>query len=134
MPAITYSVKSLDATTLNAVFNRVYSRRGTRALARIFTTFGLKKAEVGRLFNVTRQSIDEWALKGVPHGRIADVERVAELALTLQKRFKRERLPQIVRAPMPGLNDQNILQAIRAKGVVPVFEMLERAFSYIPAA
>jgi transcriptional regulator with XRE-family HTH domain len=125
---------TLNAAALSSVFERVYSRRGSRALTQILHAFGLKKAELGRLFGVSRQSIDEWLRAGVPHGRIADVSRVADLADTLAKRFKRERLPQIVRAPLPGLNEQSILQAIQRHGVVPVFEMLERAFSYIPAA
>ena len=127
-----YSV-TLDLAALVPIFDRVYSRRGSRALTRILHTFGLKKAELGRLFHVSRQSVDEWLRNGVPHSRIADVARVADLANTLGKRFKRERLPQIVRAPMPGLDDKSILQAISAHGVVPVFEMLDRAFSYIPA-
>ena len=125
---------TLNAVALSSIFERVYSRRGSRALTRILHTFGLKKAELGRVFHVSRQSVGEWLRTGVPHRRIADVSRVADLADTLAKRFKRERLPQIVRAPMPGLGEQSILQAIQKHGVVPVFEMLERAFSYIPSA
>jgi hypothetical protein len=121
-----------SAAAVPDAFARVYAKRGTRALARVAAAFGLNKAETGRLFGVSRQAIDEWYLKGVPLGRIADVSRVADLADALHRRFKPERLPQIVRAPLPGLADESILKALCAHGTVPVFDLLDRAFSYAP--
>lgn len=88
--------------------------------------------ETGRLFGISRQAVDEWYSKGVPLGRVADVGRTADLAAALYRRFKPERVPQIVRSPLPGLDGQSILSMIRKSGAAPVFEMLDRAFSYIP--
>ncbi len=114
------------------IFARVYSKRGARALARVSAIFGLNKTEAGRLFGISRQAIDEWYGKGVPMGRLADVCRTADLAEALKNQFKPERIPQIVRSPLPGLGHHSILRFISERGTVPVFDMLDRAFSYIP--
>lgn len=109
---------------------RIYGKRGARSLSHLAAIFGLNKSETGRLFGVTRQAIDEWYRKGVPPGRIADVGRVADLADALHRRFVSERVPQIVRSPLPGLGDATILEALRAHGTAPIFDLLDRAFSY----
>lgn len=121
------------AVALPDVFARVYARRGTRSLARVASVFGLNKSETGRLFRVTRQAIDEWYTKGVPMSRVADVGRAADLADALHARFKPERVPQIVREPLPGLGDQSILHTMSARGTASLFEMLDRAFAYTQA-
>jgi len=114
------------------LFARVYGKRGARSLAKVQAIFGLNKSEAARLFGISRQSLDEWFERGVPMTRVADVSRAADLAKALSEHFEPERLPQIVRSPLPGLDDQSILTAIAERGTVPVFEMLDRAFSYIP--
>ena len=123
----------LKGVSLLTAYPRVYGRRGARALARAQGALGLNKSETGRLFGISRQAVDDWYANGVPIARVADVQRVADLATALHSRFISERVPQIVRTPMPGLDGESILQAIRSRGTVPVFEMLDRAFSYIPA-
>ncbi|MGZ5231287.1 MAG: hypothetical protein ACXWC3_14755 [Burkholderiales bacterium] len=126
--------KRIRSVAIPDIFARVYAKRGTRALSRLSAIFGLNKAETGRLFGISRQAVDEWYIKGVPMGRIADVGRAADLADALHRQFKPERIPQIVRSPLPGLGDQTILGAMQERGTVQVFEMLDRAFSYIPRA
>jgi len=125
-------LKSLDSATIGRIFERVYARRGLRALGRVERAFGLSKSGLGRLFGISRQAVDEWLAKGVPASRNADVGRIADLAAALERRFIPERVPQIVRAAIPGLGGRTILDAIAADGPVPVLELLERAFSYVP--
>lgn len=93
--------------------------------------FGLTKAETGRLFGISRQAIDKWYKKGVPTSRVADVKRVAGVARALHARFIPDRIPQIVREPLPGLQHQTILDALRRGGSVNVLALLNRAFSYL---
>jgi len=114
------------------LYARVYAKRGARSLARIAAIFGLSKTETGKLFGISRQAIDEWYAKGVPIGRLGDVERTSDLAEALHRQFKPERVPQIARACLPGLEGRSILATIRECGTVVVFDMLDRAFSYIP--
>ncbi|MHB8148207.1 MAG: hypothetical protein ACYDGM_13245, partial [Vulcanimicrobiaceae bacterium] len=123
-----------QAASLPGLYARVYGKRGARALARVATVFGLNKTQTGRLFGISRQAVDEWYGKGVPLGRVADVGRTADLADALLDRFKAERIPQIMRSPLPGLGDRSALATISERGTVPIFEMLDRAFSYTPAS
>lgn len=111
---------------------RTQARRGAGKLTRIMRIFGLNKSETGRLFGVTRQAVDDWYLKGVPLARLADIGRIADLALALHGRFQPDRLPQIARSPLPGLEDRSILTVIAQEGTGPVFDLLDRAFSYTP--
>lgn len=130
----TRQLKAVDAAAIGRIYERVYARRGLRGLTRIERTFALSKSALGRLFGISRQAVDEWLAKGVPAGRAADVGRIADLAGALERRFIPERVPQIARAAIPGLGGRSILDALAADGPVPVLELLERAFSYIPGA
>ena len=38
-------------------------------LAEIEASFGLSKTELGRLFGVSRQAVDQWRVRGVPGDR-----------------------------------------------------------------
>ena len=117
---------------MNATLIDLPGRADRKPLLRLMKTFSLSKSETGRLFGVSRQAVDEWIGKGLPPTRAADVARVADLARALHARFIPDRIPQIVRAPMPGLENHSILETIRLHGTVRVFDMLDRAFSYIP--
>jgi len=111
-----------------------HARLALKSLDRTRRIFGLEsKTETGAIFGISRQALDEWYTKGVPMSRVADVGRVASLADALRARFVPERLPQIVREPLPGLGGESILRAIRAHGTGAIFDLLDRAFSYIPS-
>ncbi len=92
--------------------------------------FGLSDGELGALFNVSRQAAQQWKMRSVPPGRAADVARVAELAQLLKRRLKSDRLPQIVRTEGRGLQGQTVLQVVAQRGVEPIYEYLERLYSY----
>jgi hypothetical protein len=124
----------LTASARPALYGRVYAKRGARSLAHIAAVFALNKTETGRLFGISRQSVDGWYTKGVPMGRVADVGRTADLAAALNTRFKAERIPQIVRSPLPGLNNDTVLEAIPKYGTVRIFEMLDYAFPILAEA
>lgn len=130
LSALTSTGLRLEASEMPDLYARVYARRGSKALARIAQVFGLNKSETARIFGVSRQALDEWYAKGVPMGRIGDVTRTQALANALHDRFVPERLPQIVRSPLPGLDGATVLAALRAHGTVAIFDLLDRAFSY----
>jgi hypothetical protein len=131
--ALTSSGLRLEASEMPDLFARVYARRGAKALVRIAQVFGLNKTETARIFGISRQGLDEWYRKGVPMGRLGDVTRTQALANALHDRFVPERLPQIVRSPLPGLDGATILAALRTHGTIAIFDLLDRAFSYMPA-
>jgi hypothetical protein len=122
----------LTPTSFLQAKDRMLRRSGLRALVRAMEAFGLSPAEAGSLFHVSRQAVNLWLEKGVPTERIASVERVASLADRLGKTFRPERLPQIVRQPMPGIDARSILETIARSGPSQVEIMLDRVRSYVP--
>lgn len=123
----------IDADGVRAAHDRVYRRRGDYALATIGSTFDLSGDATAKLFGVSRHAVELWRRNGVPSGRLADVDRVAHLALALRKVFRRERLPAIVREAIPALHDRSILEAIASDGVAPILLVLRRLTSWVPA-
>jgi transcriptional regulator with XRE-family HTH domain len=111
----------------------VTARAGATELDEIRSIFGLSETELARLFGVSRPAIARWRESGVPVERGADVDRVRELATYFHRRFLPVRIPQIVRTPGRGLNDQTVLDVLRAREVDRVYAYLEDLFSYTPA-
>src|SRR5208282_420890 len=81
---------------------RAFARRGAKDLADVMQIFGLGATATGRLFDVSRQAVDQWLVHGVPLGRLADVGQIAQAARALNTYFRPERIPQIVMEPIPG--------------------------------
>lgn len=105
--------------------DRMMRRAGLRRLMAIMEQLALIPEATGRLFGVSRQAVNLWLNTGVPADRRASVERIASLTGRLTQTFKEERLPEIVRKPMPGLPDKSILSTIAESGSGPVFAMLD---------
>lgn len=122
----------VDTSAMSASLDRAFRRRGVRRLYAIQRAFQVNARELGELFGVTRQAVDQWMQRGVPAERFADVDRVAELAGELSNTFKRDRLPSIVRAPLPGLENASILDTIRIRGTARAFELVDRLHSWAP--
>jgi len=105
-------------------------RVGARELDQIQGIFALSDGELARVFNVSRPAVAKWRIRGVPVERVADVDRVCELARYFYERFIPARVPQIVRNPGKGLAGKSVLDVLRADGVEPVYAYLEGLFSY----
>ena len=105
-------------------------KKNTRAIEDIRRIFGLSETRVARLFGVSRQAVDKWRIAGVPAGRMADVDRVLEIAHVLKKRLKAERIPQIVATPAKGLQGSTVLEVLERRGTEPVYRYLHELYSY----
>lgn len=92
----------------------------------------LSGPELGTLFDVSRQAIEQWADKGVPIDKMAAIDRLVEVVDGLSERFKAPRLPAVVRAPMPILDNRSILDVLRDDGPPAIFEFFRRWSSYVP--
>jgi len=99
-------------------------------LSQIQAAFGLSEGELGEIFGLSRQAVQQWRLRGVPNKRIADVDRIAELARILKRRLLPKRLPQIVRTPAKGLQGLTLLQTLKLHGVDRIYRYLEDLYSY----
>lgn len=107
-----------------------FETKNTRAVDEIRQIFGLSEARVARLFGVSRQAVDKWRVAGVPPSRLADVDRVLEIAHVFKKRLKAERIPQIVTTPAKGLDGSTVLDVLEKRGPDPVFRYLHTLYSY----
>jgi transcriptional regulator with XRE-family HTH domain len=105
-------------------------KKNTRAIDEIRLVFGLSVTRVARLFGVSRQAVDKWRLAGVPASRMADVDRVLEIAQVFKKRLKAERIPQIVATPAKGLDGSTVLEVLESRGPDPIFRYLHALYSY----
>ncbi len=101
-----------------------------QSLEQIQNNFGLSEGELAELFGLTRQAVQQWRMRGVPNKRIADVDRIAELARVLKRRLIPTRLPQIVRTPAKGLQGRTVLETLAQFGVDRVYRYLEELYSY----
>ncbi len=104
----------------------------TRLLDRIKEVFGLSETELSALFGVSRPAVAKWRSAGIPMERIADVDRVTELAEYFHRKFIPLRIPQIVREPGYEDDRRSFLEIIREEGVLPVYADLAETFSYLP--
>jgi hypothetical protein len=92
--------------------------------------FGLSEGELGDLFTVRRQSIEDWRRRGVPAARRATLEQIADLARALERELIASHIPQVVRTRDAWLGNKNILETLEASGVEKVYGYLHRLFSY----
>ena len=105
-------------------------KKNTRAIEEIRRIFGLSETRVARLFGVSRQAVDKWRIAGVPANRMADVDRVLEIAHVFKKRLKAERIPQIVATPAKGLQGSTVLEVLERRGPEAVYRYLHELYSY----
>ncbi len=122
----------MNVDSVRTAHERVYRRTGVRDLTSIATTFQASSREIGELFGVSRQAVEQWTEAGVPPNRLAEVGRVADIARRLRRTFKRERLPSIVRQSNPSLAGRTVLETLAEGGGDRVTEALDRLTSYVP--
>jgi hypothetical protein len=128
----TTEVFSTDSDIEEAAAHRGGNGRGIAQLVSIMRAFGLTTAETGSLFGVRRRAVNMWLVTGVPQSRLADVVQVAEVAAALRRFFRPERVPAIVRGPIPALEERSILDTIATRGTEPIFKLIDGMRSWIP--
>jgi transcriptional regulator with XRE-family HTH domain len=119
---------------LDVIFHEYLRSMGADlTLRRIAEVFDLNNTELGVLFGVTRQAVDQWRTRGIPPERRADVDRIREIAELYNREFLPERIPQIVRRPVEALNGRTALEALAKDGPGAVREYLGRTFAFLAA-
>ncbi|GEM_PF-3419923 len=98
-------------------------------LGQIRRILGLSDPELARILGVTRQALEQWRKRGIPAERSADVDRLAAAADWLSEELIAERIPQIVRTPVPGLGGRTMLDFAKQEGSLAWLEHLAMLFS-----
>ncbi len=103
-------------------------------LDEIQAAFGLTKSELGRLFGVSRQAVDQWRARGVPGNRQEKAAAIAAIADLLSRQLKAERLPGIARRPTAAYAGLTMLQMIERDRQLELLERVRAAFDWASAA
>ncbi len=101
-----------DAAWLDAFIASLDRRRAVDAFTRATETWGLRQAEAARLFGVSRQAIGKWRRRGVPPERAEAVADLAAATDLLVHHLKRDRIPAVVRRPIPPLGGVSLVDLL----------------------
>jgi DNA-binding transcriptional regulator YiaG len=126
----TQDIRSIEHALAVATEHLTARTAAETTLDEIRKTFALSPAELGALFHVSRQAIDQWYARGIPANRTADVERLADAARWLFEELKPERIPQIVRSHVPALNGRTMLELVDEEGPLALLEHLADLFTF----
>jgi len=107
--------------------------RGTMA-AQIVDAFALNKAELGRLFGVSRQAADQWLGSDLPADRRGKASTILAIVDLLSHRLKRGRLPGVVRRPAPAYDDLSMLDMIAADRHEELLASVRSSFDFAKTA
>jgi hypothetical protein len=97
-------------------------------------SLGLSETELGRLFGVRRQAIQQWRERGIPSARQAKATRIAAIAELLEHQLKPERIPGIVRRPAPAYGGISALEMIEDDRHEQLYEIVRRSFDWATPA
>jgi hypothetical protein len=102
---------------------------GIIALDRIRRILDLSEMELGRVLRVSRQAVEQWRQRGIPAERRADVDRLLAAADWLHESVLPERIPDVVRRPVPALGNRSMLAFAEDEGPLALLQHLARLFS-----
>lgn len=106
-------VRSQSGTVWLDAFSEHLDRyRNADALERVLAVWGLNQSDAAHLFRVTRQAVSKWRDKGVPPDRAAAVANLAAATDLLVHYLKRDRIPAVVRRPIPALGNVSLLELV----------------------
>ena len=87
-------------------------RQSGSDLARTIGVWQLSQAKAAALFGVSRQAFAKWLRRGVPADHavaVADLKAATDL---LEHYLKRDRIPAVVRRPVPKLDGASLLDLL----------------------
>jgi hypothetical protein len=103
-------------------------------LDEIQDAFGLSKGELGQLFGVSRQAVDQWRARGIPGARQEKAATIAAVADLLSHGLKPARLPGIVRRPARAYGGLTVLEMIERDRHRELLEQVRGSFDWATAA
>ena len=88
------------------------ARQYAADLVRTIGVWQLSQAKAATLFGVSRQAFAKWLHRGVPADHavaVADLRAATDL---LERHLKRDRIPAVVRRPIPKLDGVSLLELL----------------------
>jgi len=103
-------------------------------LRRLMDAFELSKTELGALFSVRRQAVDQWLERGVPAERQERVQTLIGIADLLERKLKPGRLAGVARRPADAYGGKTMLELIAADRHRELLEFVRDSFDWASAA
>jgi len=103
-------------------------------LERLQDALGLSTAELGEVFGVSRQAIDQWRTRGIPPERRAKVADLLAVVDLLDRKLKPGRLPLVARRPAGAFGGRSLLEFAASDEQAELRGKVERAFDWSTAA
>ena len=108
----TFTAHRHDGEWLDAFIAGLDRRRAVDAFRRTTETWDLSQAEAARLFGVSRQAVGKWRRRGVPPERAGAGADLAAATDLLVRHLKRDRIPAVVRRPIPALDGVSLVELL----------------------
>jgi hypothetical protein len=110
-------------------------RRMQPPLDYISSQFGLNRQELGSLFGVSRQAVDEWDLRGrIPDRHAVTVSDLVSVAELLDRKLKPGRLQLLIRNPSPAFGGKTFLDMVREGNISELRQQTEQALDWAATA
>jgi len=103
-------------------------------LGRLMDAFGLSKTELGSLFGVRRQAVDQWLERGVPAERQEKVQTLMAIVDLLERKLKPGRLPGVARRAAEAYGGKSMLALIAEDRHRELLELVRESFDWAAAA
>jgi hypothetical protein len=103
-------------------------------LRRLMDAFELSKTEVGSLFGVRRQAVDQWLERGMPSERQDKVQTLMAIADLLERKLKPGRLAGVARRPADAYGGKTMLEMIAEDRHRELLELVRESFDWASAA
>jgi hypothetical protein len=103
-------------------------------LRRLMDAFDLSKTELGSLFGVRRQAVDQWLDRGVPPERQEKVQTLVAICDLLERKLKAGRLAGVARRPADAYGGKTMLELIAEDRHRELLELVRDSFDWTSAA
>jgi hypothetical protein len=103
-------------------------------LHRLMDAFGLSKTELGTLFGVRRQAVDQWLERGVPSERQEKLQTLMAIVDLLERKLKPGRLTGVARRAADAYGGKTMLEMIVENRHHELLELVRESFDWASAA
>ena len=105
----TFAAHGQNSVWLDVFTERLDRLRRGASFARTVQVWGLSQAEAARLFGVSRQAAAKWMRQGAPPERASAMADLSAATDLLVRHLKRDRIPAVVRRPIPALGGESLV-------------------------
>mgnify|MGYP000091147065 CR=1 FL=1 len=96
----------------------------------MLAVWGLSQAQTARLLGISRQAVGKWLERGAPTERAALVCDLAAATDLLTHYLKRDRIPAVVRRPIPACENLSLLDLLEQGRSAQLLELCRQMFSF----